>query len=136
MGGWVEEPGQPRRGSVSDGRTIHRAGGAGRLLGSPSMGARVGGRGEGTVRCLDRLSIQVLVSPMADIHSAAQKNDVAFIQASDVVDALVSRSGGDSLGTPRLHRDDAAACCSDSTGTAATSMHQRGTPLPNPICPF
>ena len=31
---------------------------------------------------------------MADIHSAAQKNDVAFIQASDVVDALVSRSGG------------------------------------------
>ena len=45
---------------------------------------------------------------MADIHSAARKNDVAFIQASDVVDALVYRSGGGSLGTPptALHRDD------------------------------
>jgi hypothetical protein len=37
---------------------------------------------------------------LADIHSAAVKNDVAFIQASDVVDALVYRSGGGSLGTP------------------------------------
>ncbi len=74
---------------------------------------------------------------MDDIHYAATNNDVAFIQASDVVDALVARSGGGSRGTPpRLHRDDVAACCRNSTRRAATSMHEMGTPLPNPTFPF
>ena len=57
---------------------------------------------------------------MADIHSAAEKNDVAFIQASDVVDALVYRSGGGSLGTPptALHRDDVCGMLQE--------FHQKG----------
>jgi hypothetical protein len=29
------------------------------------------------------------------------------------------------------HRDDVAACCSNSTGTAVTSMHEISTPLPS-----
>jgi hypothetical protein len=38
---------------------------------------------------------------MADIHDAAGKNDLAFIQASaPLVDALGFRSGGGSHGTP------------------------------------
>ena len=52
---------------------------------------------------------------MADICSAAQKNDVAAIQASDVVDALVFRSGGGSLGTPRCIAMMFAACRRNST---------------------
>jgi len=73
---------------------------------------------------------------MADIHSAAGKNNVAFIQASDVVDGLVYRSGGGSLGTPRCIAMMFAACCRNSTRRAATSMHEMRTPLPNPIFPF
>ena len=73
---------------------------------------------------------------MANIHSAAGTNDVAFIQASDVVDALGFRSGGGSLGTPRCIALMFAACCRNSTRRAATSMHEMGTPLPNPILPF
>jgi hypothetical protein len=40
---------------------------------------------------------------MADIYDAAWNNDLAFIQASAVVDAIIFqlvRSGGGSLGTP------------------------------------
>jgi hypothetical protein len=37
---------------------------------------------------------------MADIHSAAGNSDVAFIQASNVVDALAFRSECGSHGTP------------------------------------
>ena len=96
---------------------------------------------KGTVRCLDRLyDRSSLVSPMDPIHNAAAKNDVAFIQASDVVDAIIfllARSGGGSLGTPpRLYRDDVAARCRNSTRRAATLMHAIRTPLPNPIFPF
>ena len=77
---------------------------------------------------------------MADIHDAAYQNDVDFIEASVVADAIIfllARSGGGSHGTPqRLHRDDVAARCRNSTRRAATSMHEMGTPLPNPTFPF
>ena len=77
---------------------------------------------------------------MVNIHDAAIKDDVDFIEASVVVDAnifLLARSGGGSHGTPpRLHRDDVAARCRNSTRRAATSMHEMRTPLPNPIFPF
>jgi hypothetical protein len=86
------------------------------------------------------LSFQPASNPMADIHDAASQNDVDSIEASVAVAAIIyllARSGGGSLGTPpRLHRDDVAARCSNSTRRAATSMHAIGTPLPNPTFPF
>ena len=138
MGGWVEEPGQPRRGSVSDGRTIHRAGGAGRLLGSPSMGARVGKRGEGN-GALSRqvVSIEFFSRQPNGRHPQCGREERRRLHPGKRRGRRVGFPLGRRLGTPpALHRDDAAACCSNSTRKAATSMHEMGTPLPNPICPI
>ena len=142
-GGWAEEPGRPLRGWLPRGRRAVRppaADGAGRLVGWPSLGVwRVGERADGNEdSCVgpDILSF----NRMADIHDAARKNDVDSIEASVVADAIIfllARSGGGSHGTPpRLHRDDVAARCRNSTRRAATSMHEMGTPLPNPTFPF
>ncbi len=78
--------------------------------------------------------------PMADMHSAAKRNDVNFIEASAVVDAIffLARLLGRRLALHAavLHRDDVAACCSNSTRTAATSIHAIRTPLRNSTFSF